>query len=138
MWFIWSNMEVCMLDIFYLTYWHLGFLFNIDDVAKLYCVNGPLGPFSSLLLALYFISYAYDDPIRERFLFKFSRELPEAYRGKIILPQDTVYLLWWNTENWGHVNTEVILLWPQILHNFYMIELSFSFNSLWIILTRVQ
>ena len=70
----------------------MGFLFNIDDVAKLYCVNGPLGPFSSLMVALYFISYAYNDTIRERFLFKFSRELPEAYRGKIILPQDTQFI----------------------------------------------
>ena len=44
------------------------------------------------LLALYFISYAYNDPIRERFLFTFSREFPEAYRGKIILPQDTQFI----------------------------------------------
>ena len=45
------------------------------------------GPLCSLLFALYFISYPYNDSIRQRFLVKFSRELPEAYRGKLILPK---------------------------------------------------
>lgn len=51
-----------------------------------------LGHFLHYCLYYTLFLIAYNDPIRERFLFKFSTELPEAYRGKIILPQDTQFI----------------------------------------------
>ena len=90
MWFVWSNIDVCMLDIFYLAYWHLGFLFNIDDVAKLYCVKGPLGPFSSLCLH-YTLFLMLTMTLSERDIYSNFQEVDSVLYYRIIGPRLAVF-----------------------------------------------